>query len=359
MLDRRLQGRQGDRRRMAGLELADVFAQLGRALVQRVTPICIRDFLIQRNRSLRARHAFAMLGQLSVQGGAVGACVGYGATIALQLEQGRLAATDLLAQTLDLAAVDLQIAGVLGAFRLVATDRLLQLASRVLCAAIGAGHRLLQPITQCALVLGQSGQLLLVDARRCAEELLRRQTGQPRNLRLDRGRVVEGLFADAHLYRSALPGEDLPQGPLLVVVLEVELDDRVRLGVAPRSRLVEVLRGRRRPAEQRHLQGSLDGRLAGLVRTSNDVQSGRELHLQVDVALVVLDAKSGDVHRAKPASRGADRRAAGCPDEVPRAAPPRGRRLHVHRARRSARRCHAHKRRGSCPAGRAASQAAT
>ena len=52
---------------MAGLELADVLAQLGRALVQRVAPSRVRGLLVQCDGALRSRHALALLGQLRVE----------------------------------------------------------------------------------------------------------------------------------------------------------------------------------------------------------------------------------------------------------------------------------------------------
>ena len=235
VLDSRLERRQWDIRRVVCLELAQLVAQLRGALVHGIALGRLGNFRGEGDCTFRFGDVLTLLGDLRFELAPLRARLGQDTAVIFELLQRLLATAHLLAQPLDIAAQDLEIAGVLGTLGPVPTDGLFQLATRGVSAAVGTAHRLLEPVAQRALVLSQAGELLMVDAGSGAEELLARQTGEPRHMGLDSGRVDERLVAESQLDRPALAGEDLAQAGALAVVHEVELDRRIGIRIAPRT----------------------------------------------------------------------------------------------------------------------------
>ena len=180
-LHARLQLRQRYGRRVLGVEFGDVVAQLGRAAVDSVAARgvgLLRGELRRPAPRAPAPRAARSAGHPDRPASARASASAL--PVRLELGERGLAPRLLVAQPVDVGAQHLEVARVLLALGLVAPDRLLQLAPRVVRAPIGAAHRLLQPIAQRALVLCQAAQLLVMDAGRGAEELLRRKAGQAR-----------------------------------------------------------------------------------------------------------------------------------------------------------------------------------
>ena len=281
---------------MAGIEASDVRVQLGGAPVGGVALFGVGLLLQERHRPLGGLEAGAQSGQLFVDGPACVARLGQPLAVQLELVQRRLAAGHLSLEASDFGPCHLQLAGVLGALGAVAADRVLELLLGGKGAAVGAAHRLLQPVAQRALVLLQAGELLVMDAGRGAEELLGRQTRQAGHDVLDGCRVGRDDLALAQLDGAPATGEDLGDLARLAILLERDGHRRRAVLGAPSAQPVELVGCRGRPPEEAHLDRPLERALAGLVGPTHDVQTRLELHRQVDVALDVLQTQSGDQH---------------------------------------------------------------
>jgi hypothetical protein len=258
VLDGRSQHGQRRCGRMRRFQIGYLRAQLRGALVKRISPRSVRRARCQLRCALRLRGTVALLGELRVKPDARRARVGKRTPVGLQLRQRGFAGLLLLAQPIHVAAQHLEVARVLRALSLVAPDAVFELLARRVRSAIRTAHRLLKPVPQRALVLRQAGELLVMDARRRAEELFRWQPRQQSDLRLDRRGIVVRLVAQAEIDRPALAGKNLAKGARLAILKEVDLDRRLGVRVAPRAQIVELGRCERRTPEQHHLYGALD-----------------------------------------------------------------------------------------------------
>ena len=192
-----------------------------------------------------------------------------------------LALVERRLRLLDGLLGDLEPAGVPVAARAQVVERLVQLLAGAAGAAVGAADRRLEAIPQRALVARQVAQLEVVDRRGRAEEALGRDPGQLGHHLVGEGRVGDRLALVLEADRPLRAGERLLERAdllaVLVVLLELDGDDRAGLRRrVPRPERLELAGRARHPSGQGQLEGSLDGRLAGLVGSADDGQAGRE-----------------------------------------------------------------------------------
>ena len=282
---------------MARVQPVDLRAQVRRAPVAVVALLRIALLREQLQGLLGAREASLVHGQPLVQHQAAGVCGREDGSVTFQARQLGLALGQLGAQARDLVARRAQRPDVLGAFQLVEADGLLEPLLGLCRAAIRAGHGLLEPVAQPAVLAVQGGDLRVADARGRAVELLRRQAGQLGDRLVHLPRVGHGLVAELQADRARRSREVLDQVPGRAVLVEVDLDLRVVLRAGrPRAQVGELLRGGGGGAEEAHLDGLLERGLARLVGAADHVQARREVDRQVRVAAHVVDAQAGDSH---------------------------------------------------------------
>jgi len=135
----------------------------------------------------------------------------------------------------------------------------------------------------------------VTDARGGPEEALGGDTGELSDAVLDETVVARGLAIQRQLGLRALAREALGQGAGLALDLEVEGDlgrGRGAPGVGP----ADILSIGIGLAVEDQLEGLLDARLAGLVRSTDDGQASGRFDLQLVVALEVRQADTSDTH---------------------------------------------------------------
>ena len=176
--------------------------------------------------------------------------------------------------------------------------------------AVGPADRRLEPVAQGALVAGQVPQLDVVDGGRRAEELLAWNAGQVGQDLVGAGGIRHGLAVEHDLHGALGAAEVLLHAPRAdpVEVLLDELDGDPGAAVLagpPAAERLDLGAARRRLAEEGDLEGTLDGRLAALVRPADDGQAGRQLEIEVAVGLEVPEPEPGDPHRvtSRPSRR--------------------------------------------------------
>ena len=170
--------RDGDRRRVAGLELDELVADDDGAavpLVALLRPVPFRDEALGLAGLLQQR---AALGEGLLGLGAALAGEGQGVPVPLEAGEPLLAGAEAGGDVGDRVLGDLEPARVLGAARAQALEGALELLLGPARAAVRAADRRLEPVAEGRLVALQAGQLVVAHGRRRAEEALRRHAGQ-------------------------------------------------------------------------------------------------------------------------------------------------------------------------------------
>ena len=265
--------------------------------------------LLLRRRSL-GHDPFGLTGLLEEaatfrEGGiGVGAALSGGrhrVAVALQLGQGELALLEAGAGLLDGRLGDLEAAGVLVALGRQLVERPLELLLGAAGAAVGAADRRLEPVAKGTLVTRQIAQLMVMDRGRRPEESLGREPGQLGHDLVGERRVDDRLAVVDELDGALRARERLFERPdllaVLLVLLEFDGDQRARIGrCAPRADRLELHGRARRAAGDRELESALDGRFAGLVRSTDDRQARRKADVERPVAADVAAVQAADPH---------------------------------------------------------------
>ena len=295
---------------MRGLPDLDVVAQLRRSAVLLVAALGVVLSRLERDCPLGSRKRLALHVQALFCGRERVPCSRQGGALFLQPAEGRLTVAQVRLEDGRRIGQGLDDARVLGAAGRVPRDRVDQLLARRTGPAIGAAHGLLEPVPQGAFVAVEIRQLLVTHGGRRTEELLGWDAGQVGKSALDLGRVGDRLVADPQLDPALGAGEDLVERAGRAIVVH-EVDAHGRRGFrrcAPTAEPLDVLAGRGHLAEEAVFDGPLDGRLAGLVGASDDGQAGRELEVEILVALDVPEAQALEAHQTTVTVAGSVRR---------------------------------------------------